>query len=241
MTALRAVLAAVAFLTRIPVGRLMPLDGRDVTNAAPLFPVVGAGIAAIAAGIVALSPEHLSPPLAAALALAATALVTGALHLDALADTADSLGGATREDALRIMRDHTIGAYGATALICEQLVRFACLLSLVGNLGAIVVAGALGRAASVALGSALPYARATGGTGRPITDVGVVRAVAAVLIAVAIAVVFAQYWLLLAAGIGLVVAALWARRRYGGVTGDVLGACAQVIETACLLTAAVGG
>src|ERR1700740_630547 len=82
--ALRAAAGAVAFLTRLPVGRLVVLDGADVARGAPFFPLVGAGIGAAVAGV-AIGLEHVLPALTAAgIALAAGAALTGALHLDAL-------------------------------------------------------------------------------------------------------------------------------------------------------------
>src|SRR3954468_17193195 len=103
MQAVRAFAGALAFLTRVPIGRWVVLDGADVARGGAFFPVVGAGIGA-AVGAVA----SLGGLLAAVLAVTAGAVLTGALHFDALADTADALGARTRERALAIMRDHQI-------------------------------------------------------------------------------------------------------------------------------------
>ena len=110
---LRAAAAALAFLTRIPVGRWLDLDGDDVGRARLAFPLVGAAVGAAVGAIAAALAGPFSPPLAAAIALVAGAVLTGALHLDGLADTADALGAHSRERALEIMRDHSIGTYGA--------------------------------------------------------------------------------------------------------------------------------
>jgi len=112
----RAAAAALAFLTRVPVGRLAALGPDDVARSAVLFPVVGAGIGALVGGVAVGLESRLTVLLAAALAVAAEALVTGAIHLDALADTADGLGAPTRERALEVMREPAIGSFGATAL-----------------------------------------------------------------------------------------------------------------------------
>ena len=85
---LRAVAAAIAFLTRIPVGRLV-LDADDVARGAALFPLVGAGIGAAVGATAAGLDGQLTVLLAAAAAVTLEALLTGAIHLDALADTAD--------------------------------------------------------------------------------------------------------------------------------------------------------
>src|ERR1700704_5339998 len=97
---LRGVAAALAFLTRVPVGRFAELDGADVARGAVAFPLVGAGIGAATGGVVYALAGSLTAPLAAVLGLVVAALLTGALHLDALADTADALGAWTRERAL---------------------------------------------------------------------------------------------------------------------------------------------
>src|ERR671930_71045 len=138
--------AAVGFLTRVPVGRV---EGADVARAAA------------AAGVALLVHPPLSPAVAAALAVAVGTVLTGALHLDALADTADAVGSSTRERALEIMRDSRIGSFGAAALRLDLLLRVTVLAQLLGGslLGPLIAAGALSRGASVALAAALPYAR----------------------------------------------------------------------------------
>src|SRR4051794_38981352 len=116
---LRGAVAAVAFLTRIPVGRAVVLDAADVARGGSLFPLVGAGIGAATGGVAYALADPLTPLLAALLGLSAAAVLTGVLHLDALADAADALGATTRERALEIMRDHSIGAYGGVALVLD--------------------------------------------------------------------------------------------------------------------------
>ena len=123
--AARAALASVSFLTVLPVARWTTLDADDVRRAAPLFPLVGAGIGAVMGAVAWWLEPRTGPLVAGGLAVAAGAALTGALHLDALADAADGFGGRTREDALRIMRDHQLGAYGVVALVLDLLVKTA--------------------------------------------------------------------------------------------------------------------
>ncbi len=242
MPAVRALAGAVAFLTRLPVGRLVALDADDVARGAPAFPLVGAGVGALVAGI-AVALSHVLPLLAAAgIGIAAGAALTGALHLDALADTADAL--TKRGDrALAAMRDHAIGAYGATALVLDLIVKTAVLASLVahGNaVGPATAAGGLSRAVPVVVAAVLPPV-ADGGSGASFA-VRISRrgTLAAVVVAAAIAVaagpvhgleLFAIAAIAAAAAIGFY------RRWLGGVTGDLLGAATEVTET-LLLTAA---
>ena len=96
------------------------------------------------------------------------ALLTGALHLDALADTADALGARTRERALEIMRDPRIGTFGVVALAVTVLVEADAVGSLAAAgdaVAAFATAGALSRAVAAPVAVALPYARPSGGTG----------------------------------------------------------------------------
>ena len=240
---LRALGAAVAFLTRLPVGRLVNFDGDDVARAGLYFPVVGAGLGALA-GAIAQSLEHrLSAPLAAAIAVGVLTAVTGAFHLDAVADTADALGGRDREHSLAIMRDHAIGAYGGVALIVDLVLRTTALAALASRHHAVVaalVAGALSRASAPVIGSLLPYARAGGGKGASLTRSSLARAGGAVLLAAGAAVGFggatgAVMLAVVAVATGAL-ALVW-RRWLGGATGDTLGAGIEVTEVLALIAA----
>lgn len=230
---------AIAFLTRVPVGRWVVLDAGDVARGGAVFPLVGAGVGA-AVGAIASLDGRLSAPLAAVLGVAFGAVVTGALHLDALADTADALGASTRERALEIMRDHHIGAYGAAALVFDVGIKVAAVAVLATRGDAVracAAAVAVSRVVPVVLGAALPYARAGAGLGRVLTTAGWGRAVVAAAFGTAVAALLGFAPLLVAAAAGAVVAGLTARAWVGGVTGDILGASAELTELAALVTA----
>src|SRR5438093_1570044 len=127
----RAAVAAVTFLTRVPLGRRIEVDATDVGRGAVLFPLVGAGIGALA-GLAAAGLEGPVPPLVAGgLAVGIAVALTGALHVDALADTADALGTGTREQALEIMRDPRLGAFGVAAVALALLVEITVLVVLI--------------------------------------------------------------------------------------------------------------
>lgn len=235
--------AAITFLTRVPLGRVVQVDAQDVAGGAWLFPLVG-GVVGGAAGLLADVTADRVPSLAAGgLAVAAAALLTGAMHLDALADTADALGGTTRERSLEIMRDHAIGAFGATALIVVCVLDAAVLGALAESNDAALVglaAGAAGRAAMLPPALVLRYARAGEGQGRVLAGMGAGGVLAGLVLAALIVVPAGWPGLWSAAAAALVAALLaaYARRRFGGVTGDVLGALAKLSETAALLAAA---
>jgi adenosylcobinamide-GDP ribazoletransferase len=237
----RAAAAALSFLTVIPVGRIVALDARDVARGAALFPAVGAGVGALA-GAIALALHSWLPAFpAAGVAVAAMVLVTGALHVDALADTLDAAGGRTRERALEIMRDSRLGTFGASALALDLLLKVgavAALLTRGGLLSTLFAAGALSRAASPPLAVLLPYPRSGGGPGSVIT--GMSRAAAATAIGLGIALAFLSVgghavWLAGAAASVAVVLGIVYRRWLGGATGDCLGAVTELSETVVLL------
>src|SRR4051812_24820016 len=162
MRGVRAAVAAVTFLTRVPLGRFVATDAQDVARGAPIFPVVGAAIGAVGAGAVLLLLPPLSPFLAAALATALMVALTGAFHLDGLADTFDATGGMTREHSLEIMRDSRIGSFGAAGLALALIVRVAVIAQLVsggGVLAGMIAAGAVSRGAAAAPGGSGPRGR----------------------------------------------------------------------------------
>ncbi|WP_018001213.1 adenosylcobinamide-GDP ribazoletransferase [Paracoccus sp. N5] len=236
---------ALVWLTRLPLGRLLPARPVPLAQAAWAFPLAGIAVALPAGGLFWLAGELGLPPLAGALlALAAMAALTGALHEDGLADFADGCGSADRARALEIMRDSRIGSYGVVALILGFGLRAAALAAMAPDLGlaALVAAAALSRA-GMAVGLAmLPPARADG-LGRLAGRASAGQAGAAALIGAALLwwpAGLSAGWL--AALLGCALAQGWvgrsARRRLGGQTGDVLGAMQQAGEIAVLLVLA---
>jgi adenosylcobinamide-GDP ribazoletransferase len=207
--------------------------------------VVGALVGACA-GLVAFGADQvLTPFLAAGIAVVFEALVTGGIHLDALADCADGLGGHTRERALEIMRDGSIGAFGATALALDLLLKTGAVAELLdgwSTLPTLAAAFALGRAAPLALAWALPYARPEGGSGSVLADQAGAATLAGGLalgVALAAGLVGLRSVALVAGAVVPVLAVGWmAARRLGGVTGDVLGAALELATTGALLAAA---
>ena len=240
---MKAVLVATAFLTRVP----MPVvaDAADVSGAARWFPLVGGAIGAVAALIAWVMRDVIAFPSAviATLLVGYGAWVTGAIHLDGLADTADGFGGGhTRDDVLRIMRDPLIGSYGATVLLIVVGTKAAALTALLDRGAAVpflVTAPAIARWTISVLASWLPYARTEGGLGASVTH----QPVMGLLVSTALTAVIALGALganALFTWMPALVAAAWmaraARRRIGGVTGDVFGAIVELTETVVLLS-----
>jgi adenosylcobinamide-GDP ribazoletransferase len=241
--ALRPAAAAITFLTCAPLGRFVRVDPGDVGRGAWLFPAVGGAVGG-ASGLLADVAAGWLPALAAGgLAVGAAALLTGALHLDALADTADALGARTREQALEIMRDHAVGAFGATALVVVCLLDAAVLGTLAETDDAALVglaAGAAGRAAMLPSALVLPYARTAEGQGCLLVGIGAATVALGVGVTVLLALPAgsAGVWGVGAAALAALGLGLLAKRRFGGVTGDVLGATAKLAETAALVAGA---
>lgn len=244
-------LAAVTFLTVLPLGRKVALDGGDVARGSMLFPFVGAGIGAAGGGTAWLLGDQLPPLLAAVLGVAVGVALTGALHLDGLADCADGFGGRTVEDRLRIMRDHTSGTYGVSALLLDLLIRVAVLSALAGTREALLIsvaAGALSRTAGPVLAAQLPYAQARPGAGEAL-NANPSRSRAAFTGALGLAVALTALVPVVESDTLLVLAVMlaavlmtslvgWtARRRLGGVTGDVMGAASELVELSVLVVA----
>ena len=236
MRAAEPVLAATAFLTRIPVGRTVDLDGAAVARSAPLFPLVGAAVGAVAGGATDLAGGPLPSLGAATLGVALAALLTGGMHLDALADTADALGGMTRRRRLEIMRDHAVGSFGAAALLLVLLFEVAVLSAEREAWSAFAVAAACARWAPLPLAAALPSARAEGqgavlgGTSTGAVAIGLVLAVA---VAVGLRGVEGLAAFGAAAATALVLGVFF-RAWIGGVTGDTLGATTELAQASAL-------
>lgn len=233
---------AVAFLTRLPVPA--PAEP-SLDRAAVFFPLVGLLVGGLAAGVRALGDQVLPPAPSTLLAIAAALLVTGALHEDGLADTADGFGGgATREQKLDIMRDSRIGAYGVCALALSILLRASALASLADTtlvVPALIAAHGAARAVMPAFMTLVPPARRDGLSATAGRPSGVTAAVAALLGILVTAICLGPARAVLATILLAVVGALMARlsfRQIGGQTGDTLGALEQVSEIVVLLVAA---
>ncbi|HEX4657643.1 MAG TPA: adenosylcobinamide-GDP ribazoletransferase [Streptosporangiaceae bacterium] len=235
----------------------IPLNG-TASGSAPTRRVAGAAMAwapaaglllgAAAAAVLELAARwgRTGPLLAAVLAVAALALLTRGLHLDGLADLADGLGsGQPAEQALAIMKRSDIGPFGVVTLVLTLAMQVAALAqaqALGRGVPAVITAVLAGRLALTwACRRGVPAARGTGlgalvaGTVHP--AIPVVLTAAALAAAGAFGLIFA---IAMAAGLAAS-AALTARavRRLGGITGDVLGALAEVTAVVCLLVTAI--
>jgi len=253
--------AALSLFTILPVRAAPQISRDEAARAVRWLPVAGALLAVPAAGVVlgVAAGGHSAPRLllAAALAMGVLAVLTGGLHLDGLADTADGLGSRRpRDEALAIMRRSDVGAFGVAALVFVLVVQITALATVPpGWPGAAALAAAVvtGRVAVVlATGPGSPAARPDGfgalvaGATTPLA-----RFAAGTVLLASVAVVAALAWglpvaLRGAAAVlaGLLAAGLLRRiaiRRLGGLTGDVFGALIEVSTATVLVTLALTG
>jgi adenosylcobinamide-GDP ribazoletransferase len=240
------------FYSRLPVPALPweadPHALPDFRAMAPLVPLAGLVLGFVPSLVLSLALWlGLGPFVAAALAIAALTVATGAFHEDGLADTADGFGGgATVERRLAIMKDSLIGSFGGSALALAFLLRIGSLSALAERLpptaaaGAIVAAAALSRTAGLIPLTLLPPARRDGASAAVGQPSGSGLAAAAVIAAIATAILAAlNAWPLPALVLMLVLPALvglgltrLSARLIGGQTGDVAGAIQQLAEIA---------
>jgi adenosylcobinamide-GDP ribazoletransferase len=240
---LTGLLGAIQFLTRVPVRTTTAVPHERTL---PWFPVVGALIGLIVGGIAVGLAEWLPLGVAAAVAVAAGLLITGAFHEDGLADIADAFGGGwTREQRFEILKDSRHGTYGVAALCGSIVIRAVSAGSIVAQptlFAAFVAAHLLGRTA--AIGALLIGHPATeSGLGASAAGAGTRAAIAiSSLFAIGAIVLLTGWWAapLVLVSVAGAIAVLWlSNRKIGGLTGDTLGAIEQVVE--CLVLVVVSG
>ena len=230
---------ATSLLTRIPVGG-EPNGDRDLARSVPWLPVVGGLVGLVVAAAYVALRSALPQDLAAAIAVVAGIVTTGALHEDGLADTLDALaGGKTIEERIAILGDPRHGTFGVVAIAVSVVVRILAIGDLDGRSALVVVPTAHGLArAAAALLLVVRPARDQGLGAAFGRAMGLRHVLGAAVAGVTIAVVTFGIWSAAAIAVGGTVAwfaALVSSRRVGGITGDVLGAVEQTVEVGLLL------
>jgi adenosylcobinamide-GDP ribazoletransferase len=256
----RACVAAFAFLTRLPVYRIAASGPGDLAESAAYFPLVGLVVALMSGLVYACATFFWPVVLAVILSTAATVLITGAFHEDALADALDGFGGGWNpEQILAIMKDSRVGSYALVGMILVIAAKIAALVSIATDplasatttiepvLRALIAAHVLGRWSSVPLLWKYPYVRQAvdgerASAGQPFamgsaTPEVIVASVFALVITILVAGARSVGVIVIAVGITWL-AGLYFRKRIGGITGDALGAVNQIVELSVYLVLA---
>jgi adenosylcobinamide-GDP ribazoletransferase len=234
-------LGAIQFLTILPVGD-HPVEPARLT---PFFPLVGLLLGAMVGGFDLIAIHWWPRPVVGVLDVILLLILTGALHMDGLGDTADGLyGQRSREKALAIMKDSRVGAMGAIAMGACILLKAVTIAALPApRMVFLLVIPAFARSTPMIAMALLPYGRPEGGTGsaffekrpRLIDHWGL-------LLVLALALLTGMRFgaLIIAFGGILIVLLSYYRRKMGCITGDMLGALIEVTEAGLLLAATIG-
>ncbi|MBD8617387.1 adenosylcobinamide-GDP ribazoletransferase [Sphingomonas sp. CFBP 13728] len=236
---MRRLIVAFGFLTRLPMPRVT-VGPSGFAEAIRFYPIVGLAVGVLVA-VAGWLGALIDPWTGAFAALLTWVAITGALHLDGLADLADGLGAAhgDRTRLLAVMADPHIGSFGVVAIVSQMIAKLV-LLHAVGMAGwwVVILVPCAARMGPLAWARMLPPIRA-GGLGAAIAGAvrrqdligwGLVLALAAVMAPALVSVPFL-----------LLGVAAWLRRTLGGVTGDAYGAGIEIVETGVLLALAIGG
>ena len=231
------------FLTLLPGGiKDAEIGPRDLGRSAAYYPVVGLILGMILWGAYWLLSHAFPRTLCDGLTILLLVILTGALHLDGLADTLDGLAaGKSAAERLQIMRDHRVGTFGAVGLVLILGIKFLALNSLPEEIlgKALLVALVLSRWSMVQLIYRAPYARPEGGLGKIFKEnVQKREMILATAFSLIVAVFLFRFWgalLWLAVGFSALGIQVFFKRKIGGITGDVLGAANEVHEVLGLL------
>jgi adenosylcobinamide-GDP ribazoletransferase len=227
---------------------ILPLPGKDTalfSSSLIFFPVVGAFLAVCEYGIMVAGSHYLIryPGVTAFILVVAGIVFTGAIHCDGLADFCDGFfGGKTKEQILLIMKDPRKGTFGVIALILDLGSRFLLYFILLDEKAFYVIAFSLVisrimQAVSIAF---LPYARPQGGTAAPFSQgkysrlVSILLIIATFLIALGFFPPMAIATLFTSGTVITTIFLILCKKKIGGITGDCIGACNELVETGVL-------
>ncbi len=233
---------ALGFLTILPASRSLDATPERLGRSMALFPAVGMmlglGLVVINGMLDGLLPRAVLD----CLLLVMLIVVTGALHLDGIADLIDGLaGGKDREGVLRIMKDSRVGAMGVVGLVMLLLLKYLSLfnLSLETKSAGLIFMLAAGRWVQVVLATSCRYLRGREGTASVFIEHAGERellvACGTLLIASLVLFGLPGVFLTFLLGLAAILLIKYFEMRLGGVTGDVLGAASEIIEVLTLI------
>ena len=239
------ILLSLSFLTRIPISKDLVFE-RNLMDAAWSFPLIGA-LVGFLGGIVALllSYFNIPPIIISLITIGAIILLTGGLHEDGLADTADGFGSNKNpEDKINIMRDSQIGVYGTLALIIAISVKAFALTELINKdpfftcIIALIVSGALSRSTIVGIAFFLEKASETGlasFAGKPKANGAGMCFLISILFCIFLLPLTKVLAAMFLSIVTTVVIGFLSKKQINGYTGDILGTTQILSETAILI------
>jgi adenosylcobinamide-GDP ribazoletransferase len=240
---MRHFISAIQFITIIPVGRA---DTFEPPKMIPYFPIVGLFLGLLTFFFDQLTTALWSRPVASLLDILFLAVLTGAFHLDGLGDSADGLlGQRSKEKAFTIMKDSRLGTMGLVAIVFGLALKWAGIAGLDANRALLlVIVPAYARAGMLFGMRFLEYGRPEGGTGRDFFKTKLEWTAFWGVTAPVVMSVFlgwTAFWLNLSF-VALTTLLIWYyKQRVGCITGDMLGAMAEILESGLFLLVSMGG
>lgn len=228
---------AFQFLSVVPTPRIKQVSDRDIRGSCACFPLVGLALGAVLWAVQALLNRVLPMTVSTCIALAVYTLLTGALHLDGLMDTADAIGSRKdRARALEIMKDSRVGAMGVVGAIVVYTGKIAVLGHFAPTAyGAVICAPIISRCCMVLAMMLAPSARGNEGLGgmfaKKISPMSLwLAGIITVLIAIWLNPLWTAVAMLCGSALVTILLTTYFTKRFGGMTGDTYGAINEVIE-----------
>jgi len=247
---IRPFFIAIQFLTRIPTPQMDNISEKEIGHSLLFYPLVGFIIGLLLVAI-AWSTNGVSSFLSAALLLTVWVLITGALHIDGLADSADAWigGNGDKERTLKIMKDPSSGPVAVTIVILILLLKLTAIESIIstGDILLLILAPIMARAYMPLLLLNTPYVRNNGLASAIINNLPSVRHIYGISYLVALFVCITGFYFFGIGGTTIIIISLAVfilarklmQKRIDGTTGDTAGAMLEVIETVTLITIAI--
>lgn len=233
----KAFLLALSLMTRVPVGNIDNITDQDSGRSALFYPLIGLIIGALIYIPILFFPNAPSFVLSAII-ITAWAIITGGLHLDGLADSADGwLGGlGDRERTLKIMKDPVVGAAGAIALVCFLLLKFTALTALIEYKLAwlLIITPLLGRSMILVTFISTKYANSTGMANAVVANIPYAASIVLLCLCLLLSAI-ASVWGMLLVLIGFYFLRRLMLIRLDGCTGDTVGATVEISEMLFML------
>ena len=238
---MKRLIAAIQFLTIIPLGKSPIYDPKGMIS---FFPIVGLIIGVLLSVFDQLALIFWPVQTTAILDVVLLAVLTAALHIDGLGDAADGLlGHRSREKALAIMKDSRIGVMGLVAIVCSLAVKWGGIMNLHEHrMLLLMIVPAYSRSAMIFGIRFLEYGRPDGGTGYDLFDKPITLSAFQWLlipVVVSISLGWKGTWLNIIFALMTAIIILYYKKRMGCITGDMLGAMTEVIESLLFLFASI--